>query len=63
MQLDVGNEPYLSQQWCLNHFLTCFFLECSQWQAQTYGHVILMYVYELAKCQGGRASMVLLVSS
>ncbi len=37
MQLDVGNEPYLSKQRCLDHLLTWFFLECSQWQAQTYG--------------------------
>ncbi len=31
MQLDVDNEPYLSKQWCLDHLLTWFFLECSQW--------------------------------
>ncbi len=29
MQLDVGNEPYLSQQWCLDHLMTWFLLECS----------------------------------
>ncbi len=31
MQLDVGNEPYLSQQRCLDHLLTWFFFECSHW--------------------------------
>ncbi len=46
MQLDVGDEPYLSQQWCLDHLLTWLFLECSQWRAQTYGHVILMYLWK-----------------
>ena len=61
MQLDVGNESYLSQQWCPDHLLTRFLLECSQWQAQTYEHVIWMYLYELAQCQVERTNMVLLL--
>ena len=65
MQLDVGNEPYLSQQLCLDHLLikSWFFLECSQRQALTYGHIILMYLYELPQCQVERTSMALFVSS
>ncbi len=45
MQLDVGNEPYLSQQWCLAHVLTWFFLECSQWQLQTCSIEALIFLH------------------
>ena len=44
MQLEIGNESYLSQQRCLDHLLIWFYLECSQWQAQTYPIVVKFQV-------------------
>ena len=52
MQLDVGNEPYLSQQYCLTHLVRHdFFLECIQYYVEIDGHEVIMYLYDLAQSQ------------
>ena len=59
MQLDVGNEPNLSQQYCLTHLVSHdYFLECNQYYVEIDEHL-----YDLAQSQVERTTMVLFFSS
>ena len=64
MHLDVGNEPYLSDQYCLTHLVRHeFFLECIHYHVEIDGHEVIMYLYDLAQSQVERTTMVLFFSS